>query len=92
MRGAVTPRSRTIERTTSSMTDRTRSVDRSATTSDSGAPSPDAAYRLYIDGGWVKPATDARIDVIGANTGLSIGSVTLMKRFHGPAPNTSAAS
>jgi len=30
---------------------------------------------FYIDGGWVKPATDARIDVIGANTGLSIGSV-----------------
>ena len=30
---------------------------------------------FYIDGDWVKPATDARIDVIGANTGLSIGSV-----------------
>ncbi|WP_295686964.1 aldehyde dehydrogenase [uncultured Nevskia sp.] len=30
---------------------------------------------FYIDGDWVKPATSARIDVIGANTGLSIGSV-----------------
>ncbi|MBA4284583.1 MAG: aldehyde dehydrogenase [Xanthomonadaceae bacterium] len=30
---------------------------------------------FYIDGDWVKPSTDARIDVIGANTGLSIGNV-----------------
>lgn len=30
---------------------------------------------FYIDGDWVKPATSARIDVIGANTGLSVGSV-----------------
>ncbi len=30
---------------------------------------------FYIDGDWSKPATSNRIDVIGANTGLVIGSV-----------------
>lgn len=30
---------------------------------------------FYIGGEWTKPATSARIDVIGANTGTSIGSV-----------------
>lgn len=30
---------------------------------------------FYIDGAWVQPASSKRIDVIGANTGQSIGSV-----------------
>lgn len=30
---------------------------------------------FFIGGQWTKPATEARIDVIGANTGVSIGSV-----------------
>ena len=30
---------------------------------------------FYIGGAWTKPATANRIDVIGANSGLSIGSV-----------------